>query len=93
MNDRDIIEIAASFKTWEELYDIVASAIDPTEHLGCLLDNDGAWKRLELNWMLEYFEEKEDYEKCAVLRDICSAYLVLSKNEQNDLNELLNKMI
>lgn len=62
MNKKDIIEVSNSFKTYEEMYEL-------------LVNGDYSFLSRELNtnrypqieWMIEYFENKEEYEKCEVL--------------------------
>jgi hypothetical protein len=62
MDKKDIIEVANSFKTYEEMYEL-------------LKNGDFSFLSRELNtnrypqieWMIEYFENKEDYEKCDFL--------------------------
>ena len=56
----------------------------------CLDPADGLWKRRELDWMLEYFKSKEDYEKCARLRDMMqSSGYVAPPDVQRRLNAML----
>lgn len=93
MSESDVIKVAESFVTWDQLYALVATAIDPTEHLSCALDSDGIWKRIELKWMTEYFEENEEYEKCGVLKTISEAFLIVNDEEQINLNEAFKKIL
>lgn len=62
MNKKDLIDVANSFKTYEEMYE-------------SLLNNDFSFLSRELGtnrypqieWMIEYFENNEQYEKCNFL--------------------------
>ena len=59
---KDIIEVANSFKTYEEMYEL-------------LLNNDFSFLHRELGtnrypqieWMVKYFIKTEEYEKCQFL--------------------------
>jgi hypothetical protein len=62
MDKKDLIDVANSFKTYEEMYEL-------------LLNNDfsflsrelGTNKYPQIEWMIEYFENNEQYEKCNFL--------------------------
>ncbi len=65
MNKKDLIDVANSFKTYEEMYEL-------------LLNNDFSFLSRELGtnrypqieWMIDYFENKEQYEKCDFLLNL-----------------------
>lgn len=65
MNKKDLIDVANSFKTYEEMYE-------------SLLNNDFSFLSRELGtnrypqieWMIEYFENNEQYEKCNFLLNL-----------------------
>lgn len=65
MNKKDLIDVANSFKTYEEMYE-------------SLLNNDFSFLSRELGtnrypqieWMIEYFENNEQYEKCHFLLNL-----------------------
>ena len=65
MNKKDLIDVANSFKTYEEMYEL-------------LLNNDFSFLSRELGtnrypqieWMIDYFESKEQYEKCDFLLNL-----------------------
>lgn len=67
MNKKDLIDVANSFKTYEEMYE-------------SLLNNDFSFLSKELgtnrypqiDWMIEYFENNEQYEKCNFLLNLKS---------------------
>ena len=59
-----------------------------------LLDDDGLWKRKGLAWLLEYFQENEQYEKCNFIKKfIESDDYIADKEKQNELNAMLYKKI
>lgn len=61
----DLIEVVNTFKTYEQMYEL-------------LINNDFSFLRREygtmnypqIEWMIEYFTEKEEYEKCNFLRNL-----------------------
>ena len=54
------------------------------------LDYDGVWKRLELQWMLEFFQNNEQYEKCVVLKKLINEHFIADEIKQNELNRKLD---
>ena len=58
-------EVVNTFKTYEQMYEL-------------LINNDFSFLRREygtmnypqIEWMIEYFTEKEEYEKCNFLRNL-----------------------
>lgn len=63
---------AESFKTYEQLYDLLKnSGYDVPNVLSCQL-NKTIYP--ELDWMLEYFQQKEEYEKCIILKHLKKQY-------------------
>ena len=67
MNKKGLIDVVNSFKTYEEMYE-------------SLLNNDFSFLSKELgtnrypqiDWMIEYFENNEQYEKCNFLLNLKS---------------------
>ena len=56
--DKDIKEISNSFKSYDKMYDdLLDFGVESLYH------------PIELEWMLEYFTKKEDYEKCSMLKN------------------------
>ena len=54
---KEIKEIARSFKSYDKMYDdLVEFGIESLYH------------PMELEWMMEYFTKKENYEKCTILK-------------------------
>jgi hypothetical protein len=70
----DIIVVSNTFKTYEQMYEL-------------LLNNDFSFLRREfgtinypeIEWMIEYFMEKEEYEKCNFLRNLELPKLIKEK--------------
>ena len=55
--NKEIKEIARSFKSYDKMYDdLVEFGIESLYH------------PIELEWMMEYFTKKENYEKCSILK-------------------------
>ena len=79
----NIKEIAKTFKTFDDTYDYLIKTNDINICHFCL-DNDNVWKRLHLKWMMEYFLDKEEYEKCNVLKKLMDKHYVA--NKENKLN-------
>ena len=77
---KEIEQVAGSFRTFEQMYDDVITK--GVNSILFLFDNqDEKWKRMELFWMLDYFIEKEEYEKCAKLQKLIDE---LENCEQSD---------
>ena len=62
MNKKDIIEVANSFKTYEEMYELLNNG-----NFSFLSRKLNTNRYPQIEWMIEYFENKEDYEKCDFL--------------------------
>jgi hypothetical protein len=67
MSKEDITKIASSFRSYDVVYDELMEF-----GTTCLQHS------LELEWMMDYFLEKEDYEKCGILK----TYLNQKKDEK-----------
>lgn len=65
MNNRKIKEVASSFKTYDEMYDLILSG-----DFSFLSRKLGTNEYPQLRWMIEYFKDREDYEKCSFLSKI-----------------------
>lgn len=89
MKEKDIIEISNSFQSFDEMY----KQINNIQNFDFCLDSDGVWKRLELKWMLTYFQNNEEYEKCAVIKVIIDNHLIGSESKQLELNEKLKEIV
>lgn len=86
MNNQ-IKNIANSFINFDDQYILlIRNGVDACKKL---LDSDGIWKRLELKWLLEYFENNEEYEKCVIISKVMENNFILNKNEQKILNDKL----
>ena len=81
MKEKDIIEISKEFESFDEMY----KKIENFENFDLCLDSDGIWKRLELKWMLTYFQTNEEYEKCAVIK-------ILIENNLSSCKILLKRL-
>jgi hypothetical protein len=62
MCEKDIIEVANSFKTYEEMYELLVNG-----DFSFLSRELGTNRYPQIEWMIEYFENKEEYEKCEFL--------------------------
>jgi len=85
-----IKEIAKTFQSFDDMYDylIKTNDIDICEYC---YDSDNIWKRLSLKWMLDYFLDKEEYEKCNVLKKIMTKHYIANKSKQIELHMKLDK--
>lgn len=87
---KNIEEIAKTFQTWDDTYDYLIKTNDIDVCCFCL-DNDNVWKRKHLKWMLEYFLDKEEYEKCNVLKKLMDKNYVANKKKQIELHTKMDK--
>ena len=79
-------EIPNTLRTYEEMYDdLIRLGVDSFQY--CLDRSDSQWKRLELDWMEEYFIEKEDYKKCSVIRDVKKDHYLAPGDVQDRLTD------
>jgi hypothetical protein len=62
MNQESLIEIANSFKTFDDMYYLLKKGDYSFLNRECGTNNYP-----EITWMIEYFTEKEEYEKCYFL--------------------------
>lgn len=86
----EIEKIANSFRTYEQMYDdLLKFGADSVVYMYNV--DDKVWKKLELEWMLEYFTKKEDFEKCNIIKNYISKYFIANKELQIILNERLRE--
>ena len=71
----------------------VENSVLPVEVCKFCLDSDGIWKRLELQWMLEFFQNNEEYEKCEVLKKLIGEHFIADESKQNELNSKLDEYV
>lgn len=71
--------------SFEDCYELLTETDDINVCKFCL-DEDGIWKRSELKWMLDFFINNEDYEKCDVLLKYIRKGYIADEAKQNDLN-------
>ena len=64
-NKEDIIEVSNTFKTYEQMYELLIN-----NDFSFLRRESGTMNYPEIEWMIEYFTEKEEYEKCNFLRNL-----------------------
>jgi serine/threonine protein phosphatase PrpC len=83
-------EIAKTYSSFGDRYKLVVET-NNVEICKFCLDSDGIWKRLELKWMLEFFENNEDYEKCNVLKKLIDEHFIADESKQNELNKKLDE--
>jgi hypothetical protein len=65
MDKKDIIEVSNSFKTYEEMYWLLLN-----NDFSFLLRELGSNRYPQIEWMIEYFENNEQYEKCDFLLNL-----------------------
>jgi hypothetical protein len=82
-----IQEMFETFRTYDDIY--IQLLIEGVETCQYLLDSDCIWKRLELQWMSDYFLQKEEYEKCAVLKEYINNFFIAPNVKQFELNNKL----
>jgi serine/threonine protein phosphatase PrpC len=85
-------EIAKTYSSFEDCYKLVVET-NNVEICKFCLDSDGIWKRLELKWMLEFFQNNEDYEKCGVLKKLIDEHFIADESKQNELNIKLDEYV
>lgn len=70
MIDDRIRKIAESFRSYDEMYQLI---VDNNYNInGIFLKELGTNNYPELDWMIEYFIKKEEYEKVIILRHLKS---------------------
>ena len=81
-----INDVANTYQSYDEIYEQLIKTNDITICEFCL-DYDGIWKRLKLKWLLDYFLKKEEYEKCAHIKEIMKYHFIGNNNKQIELNK------
>jgi len=84
--------ISKTFTSYNDLYNNLVKT-NNIEICQFCLDNDGIWKRLELQWMLEFFLNEQEYEKCQFLKQLMYIHFIANKNKQKELTNTFNKKI
>ena len=79
MTKEDVIKIASSLKSYDAMYDLLKVGDFSFLNRKC-----GTIEYPEIEWMIEYFTEKEEYEKCEFLIN-----LELPKPSKDKLNKEL----
>ena len=74
-NIEDIIEVSNTFKTYEQMYELLIN-----NDFSFLNREYGTMNYPEIEWMIEYFTEKEEYEKCNFLRNLELPKVIKDKN-------------
>ena len=64
-NVEDLIEVSNTFKTYEQMYELLIN-----NDFSFLSREHETMNYPEIRWMIEYFIEKEEYEKCNFLRNL-----------------------
>ncbi len=65
MKKEDLIEVVNSFKTFDTMYSLLQEGDYSFLNRECGTNNYP-----EIKWMIEYFIEKEEYEKCDFLSNL-----------------------
>ncbi len=79
-------EVNDLFKSFEDVYKTILKNKN-TKHCQYTLDKDGVWKKLILNWVLEYFVYNEEYEKCSIMKKYIDSDLIAPPEKQIELNK------
>jgi len=61
-NIEDLIKVSSTFKTYEQMYESLIN-----NDFSFLSRELGTNRYPEIEWMIEYFENNEEYEKCDFL--------------------------
>jgi hypothetical protein len=61
-NIEDLIKVSSTFKTYEQMYESLIK-----NDFSFLSRELGTNRYPEIEWMIEYFENNEEYEKCDFL--------------------------
>ena len=64
-NIEDLIKVTNTFKTYEQMYELLLN-----NDFSFLRREYGTMNYPEIEWMIKYFTEKEEYEKCNFLRNL-----------------------
>ena len=62
MKKENLVEVSNSFKTFDTMYDLLKNG-----DYSFLNKEYGTNNYPEIRWMIEYFTENEEYEKCEFL--------------------------
>ena len=62
MNKKYLIDVSNSFKTYEEMYELLLN-----NDFSFLSKELGTDRYPQIEWMIEYFENTEQFEKCDFL--------------------------
>jgi len=65
MKKKDLIDVVNSFKTFDTMYELLKNGDYSFLNREC-----GSIAYPEIKWMIEYFIEKEEYEKCGFLKNL-----------------------
>jgi len=84
-------EILKSYKSYDDLLNVIIQS-KSAECCEFCLDYDGIWKRLTLKWMIDYFIEKEEYEKCIIVNNYILTDYIANDLRQDELNTKLNEI-
>jgi len=87
---RNLKDIVNTFRGFDDMYDYLIKTNDINVCNYCI-DNDNVWKRLSLKWMINYFMDKEEYEKCGVLKKIIKEHYIASESKQIELHKKMDK--
>jgi hypothetical protein len=83
MNNEDLNKVVNSFITFDEMYDRLKIG-----DISVISRKLGTNEYPQINWLIDYFIEKEEYEKCEFLKNI-----KLPRVTNNTLNNEINKYI
>lgn len=86
-------EYEHNFVSFEEMFTELEKG--NIEFFQYILDKDDMiWKKLELKWMLDYFIQIEDYEKCTVIKKaIDGDWFIANQQYQDVLNDIYIKFL
>lgn len=74
-NAEDLIEVSNTFITYDQMYELLIN-----NDFSFLSREYGTMNYPEIEWMIKYFTEKEEYEKCNFLRNLELPKVIKNKN-------------
>ena len=63
--EEEVVKVSNTFKSYEQMYELLIN-----NDFSFLSKEYGTVNYPEIKWMIEYFTEKEEYEKCNFLRNL-----------------------
>lgn len=83
ISDEQINEIVDSAVHLSEMYKYIEE-LEIDKFPFCFVTDDNL-KRVELKWTLNYFEEVEDYEKCAKIKEVMDSHYIATPEQEKQV--------